>query len=93
MKIKNISPYGALDVPLLRTVLEPGQVIDVTEDQAHALLLQPDNYAPEDRPAKTLAKSLAADLAASEEPDGADTPDGQEQDAQAPADGAATEGK
>ena len=88
MKIKNVSPLGALDVPLLRTVVEAGQVIDVTEDQARALLLQPDNYEPADRP----AKSLAADLRAAQDADGADSPDGQEQDAQAPAGGAATEG-
>lgn len=88
MKIKNVSPFGALDVPLLRTVIEPGQVLDVTEDQARALLLQPDNYEPADKPAKALAAALAAE----QDTDGADTPDGQEQDAQAPAGGAATEG-
>ncbi|WP_160665338.1 hypothetical protein [Pseudarthrobacter sp. ATCC 49987] len=88
MKIKNVSPLGALDVPLLRTVLEPDQIVDVTEDQARALLLQPGNYEPADRPAKTLAASLAAE----QEPDEADSPDGQEEGAQAPADGSATEG-
>ena len=87
-KIKNVSPLGALDVPLLRAVLEPGQVIDVTDDQAAALLLQPGNYEPADK----AAKALAADLAAAQDTGGAESHDGQEQDAQAPAAGAGTEG-
>lgn len=87
-KIKNISPFGALDVPLLRTVVEAGEVITVTEDQARALLLQPDNYEPADRPAKALAAALRAE----QDPDAADSHDGQEQDAEAEA-GADTEGE
>lgn len=87
-KLKNISPLGALDVPLLRTVVEAGQVVEVTEEQARVLLLQPGNYEPADK----TAKSLADDLAAQQEPGGADSHAGQEQDAQAPADGAGTEG-
>jgi hypothetical protein len=87
-KLKNISPLGALDVPLLRTIVEAGQTVDVTEDQARVLLLQHDNYEPADKAAKTLA----ADLAAQQEPGEADSHAGQEQDAQAPAGAAGTEG-
>jgi hypothetical protein len=88
-KLKNISPLGALDVPLLRTVVEAEQVIDVSEDHARVLLQQPDNYAPADKAAKTLA----ADLAGEQEADAAGTPDGADNGAQAPASGAGTEGE
>lgn len=76
-KLKNISPLGALDVPLLRTVVEADQVFDVTEDQARTLLQQPDNYAPADKAAKTLA----ADLTAQQDNAGAERRDGDNEDA------------
>lgn len=86
-KLKNISPFGTLDVPLLRRVVDAGEVVDVTEDQARALLLQPANYEPADK----ASKALAADLAASQDPDAADARDGHDDDAQAPAGAAGTE--
>jgi cell shape-determining protein MreC len=88
-KLKNISPLGALDVPLLRTVVEAGQVIEVSEDHARVLLLQSDNYAPADKATKTLAASLADE----QEADAADSHDGAEQDAQATAGDAEREGE
>ncbi|WP_159702476.1 hypothetical protein [Arthrobacter sp. 18067] len=88
MKLKNISPLGALDVPLLRTVVEAEEVITVTDDQARVLLLQPDNFEPADRP----AKSIAADLRAEQDADGPEAPDGEEQDAGAEAGAGDTEG-
>jgi hypothetical protein len=87
-RLKNISPLGALDVPLLRRIVEADEIIDVTEDQAKVLLLQPDNYQPTDKAAKTLA----ADLTAQQEPDGATSHDGSNEDADAPAGGHGTEG-
>lgn len=87
-KLKNISPLGALDVPLLRTVVEAGDVIDVSEDHARVLLLQHDNYAPADKAAKTLAAALAGE----QDADGADSHDGHNEDAQAPASDSGTEG-
>lgn len=87
-RIKNVSPLGALDVPLLRRVVEAEEIVDVTEDQARVLLLQADNYQPTDK----AAKAIAADLAAEQDTDGADAPDGQETDAQAAAGAADTEG-
>lgn len=87
-KIKNISPLGALDVPLLRTVVEAEELVTVTEDQARALLLQPDNFEAADRP----AKSIAADLRAQQEAEAAEGHDDQEQDAGAEAGAADTEG-
>jgi hypothetical protein len=87
-KIKNVSPLGDLDVPLLRAVIDAGETVTVTEDQARVLLLQPDNYEPADR----AAKAIAADLRAEQDPAEAGSRDGQEQDAQAAAGAADTEG-
>jgi hypothetical protein len=44
VKIRNISPRGALDVPLLGRVVEAGAVVEVTADQADRLLPQADNW-------------------------------------------------
>lgn len=82
-KLKNISPLGDLDVPLLRRVVDTGEVFETTEDQARVLLLQPDNYQPADKAAKTLAASLTAQ----QDDDGAGSHDGDNEDAGAPASG------
>ena len=82
-KFKNISPLGALDVPLLRRIVEAEEIIDVTEDQARVLLLQPDNYQPTDK----AAKALAADLTAQQDPGEATSRDGSNEDAGDPASG------
>jgi hypothetical protein len=87
-KLKNISPLGALDVPLLHTIVEADQTFDVSEDQARVLLQQPDNYAPVDKAAKTLAAALADE----QEADAAESHDGPEQDAQATASDSEREG-
>lgn len=82
-KLKNISPLGALDVPLLRRVVDAGEVFETTEEQARVLLLQPDNYQPADKAAKTLAAALTAQ----QDDDGAESHDGDNEDAGAPASG------
>jgi len=88
-KLKNTSPLGALDVPLLRRVVEADEVFEVTEDQARVLLLQHDNYQPADKAAKTLAAALADEQG----PDGTETSGGNDEDAQAPASAQGTEGE
>lgn len=88
-RLKNISPLGALDVPLLRRIVEADEIVDVTEDQARVLLLQPDNYQPTDKAAKTLA----ADLTAQQDPDAATSPDGTNEDADGTASASGTEGE
>jgi hypothetical protein len=88
-RLKNISPLGALDVPLLRRIVEAEEIIDVTEDQARVLLLQPDNYQPTDKAAKTLA----ADLTAQQNPDEATSHDGNSEDAGATVSASGTEGE
>ena len=44
--IRNVSPIGDLDVPLLRCIVRAGEEIEVTKDQADALLAQPSNWQP-----------------------------------------------
>lgn len=44
-KIRNISPRGDLDVPLLGRVVEAGRSVTVTAEQARLLLPQGDNWA------------------------------------------------
>lgn len=58
VKVKNISPFGHLDVPLLGRVVEGGEVFDATEEQAALLLVQPFHYAPGDKAAETFLKAL-----------------------------------
>lgn len=45
-KIRNVSPYGDLDVPLLGVVVPAGGVVDVTDENALILLDQPENWVP-----------------------------------------------
>lgn len=72
MKLRNINPIGLVDVPLLYRqgepfdtegvgCLQPGEVFDVTEDQARQLLGQPTNYEPADDEATALLDQLAAE--------------------------------
>ncbi len=44
--IRNISPLGDLDIPLLGRVVAAGEVVEVTEEQAAVLLDQAVNYEP-----------------------------------------------
>ena len=43
-KIKNVSPFGDLEVPLLGQVVEHGSIIEVSEEQAKILLQQEGNF-------------------------------------------------
>lgn len=45
-KIKNVSPFGDLDVPLLRKIVEHGSIVEVTDEQAAILLRQEANWQP-----------------------------------------------
>lgn len=64
MRIKNISPQGELDVPLLGRILDAGETADVTAEQGLALLAQPANFEPADKPARALADKHEAARAA-----------------------------
>lgn len=43
-KIRNVSPYGDLDVPLLGQVVERDATVDVSDEAADILLLQAENW-------------------------------------------------
>lgn len=58
MRIRNESPYGDLDVPLLRAVVGAGEAVDVTDDHAEVLLTQADTWAPADDEAQAVADRL-----------------------------------
>jgi glutamate mutase epsilon subunit len=45
MKIRNVSPRGALDVPLLRATVDAGAVVEVSDVHGAVLLAQVDNWA------------------------------------------------
>lgn len=57
-KIKNVSPFGALDVPLLGAIVEPGETVEVTDEQAAILLQQELNFAPVGADAKAIVKDV-----------------------------------
>lgn len=50
--LKNVSPYGPLDVPLLGRVVDRGEVFEVTDEQAERLTPQAENYKPAPEPQK-----------------------------------------
>lgn len=60
-KIKNVSPFGDLDVPLLGRVIAAGESVEVTDEQAEVLLQQPDNYQPVGAAAKEIKKEVTSD--------------------------------
>lgn len=43
-KIRNVSPYGDLDVPLLGVIVLAGETVDVTDENAAVLLEQVENW-------------------------------------------------
>ncbi|WP_422934979.1 hypothetical protein [Sinomonas sp. P47F7] len=61
MRIKNISPYGELDVPLLGGVVEAGEILEVDPEHAEALLAQAENWEPADAAARAVAEELNTD--------------------------------
>lgn len=67
IKVKNVSPLGDLDVPLLGVIVEAGEQVAVTKDQAERLLLQHDIWSPVGKEAIAIAKRLGAPGAAGED--------------------------
>lgn len=72
-KIRNISPYGDLDVPLLGVIVPAGEVVEVTDEQAEGLLMQAENWEgvadapPTDAPPFTpTTEDVTADVAPEE---------------------------
>ena len=46
MKVRNVSPLGDLDVPVLRRAVAAGEVVEVDDELAANLLEQTANWAP-----------------------------------------------
>jgi len=44
VKLRNINPLGEVELPLIRRVLAPGEVFDVSDEDGAALLEQAGNY-------------------------------------------------
>jgi hypothetical protein len=59
--IRNVSPRGALDVPLLDRSVDAGEVVEVSAEHAAILLQQVDNWHPGD-PGVLKGAALAAAL-------------------------------
>lgn len=68
MKIRNISPRGGLDVPLLGATVEVGEAVDVTPEQARALLAQHDNFAAADEEAARIVAELFSPAEETDDP-------------------------
>lgn len=67
-KIKNVSPFGDLEVPLLGRVFEHGSIIEVSEEEARILLMQTDNFHPWGPDAReALEKEMEAEAQTAEE--------------------------
>jgi hypothetical protein len=60
-KIKNVSPLGDLEIPLLGRVVEAGETVEVTDEEAETLLAQPDNFHPVGPAAKKIEKEVTHD--------------------------------
>jgi hypothetical protein len=45
-KFRNVSPYGDLELPLVRRVVAAGEVFEVTPEQAKHLAGQDENFEP-----------------------------------------------
>jgi hypothetical protein len=78
MLITNRSPLGDLDIPLIGRIVAFGETVDVTPEQAGALLAQHNIFTPADPDAQAIADQLAAargDVAPAEAPAAAPVPD------------------
>jgi hypothetical protein len=86
MRITNNSPLGDLDIPLLGRIVEAGETVDVTDEQAAVLLAQHNVFAPADPPAQAITDLYAATRAAADAEHGpAELPAAVEQQAEQPA--------
>lgn len=70
-KIRNVSPVGALDIPLIRAVVDADEVFEVSDEHAARLLVMAANFTPED----DAAHAIAATVLPAPAPAGTDTPE------------------
>ena len=55
--LKNVSPIGALEIPLIGRVVEANEEFEVPSGVADALLQQPDNFQPVTKSKKSTTNS------------------------------------
>ena len=58
-KFKNVSPLGALELPLVGRVVEAGEVVDVPADRAVFLAGQVETWEPADAEAEAIMTPVA----------------------------------
>lgn len=63
-KVKNVSPLGDLWVPSLNKDVKAGASIDVSDDIAKDLLMQPDNWVAADKAAASVTTTTTPDTPA-----------------------------
>lgn len=69
MKFRNVSPLGAVEVPILGRVIEHGETFEVPDDLAPLLAAQTEHYLAVDADAKAATEdALASWAAVTEEP-------------------------
>lgn len=74
-RFKNVSPIGALDVPVLGRVIAEGEEFEVREDLVPLFAAQVGNF----KPVNPAAKAAQQDALATDEPEDGDGPgDGDE---------------
>ena len=87
MRIKNISPLGDVDVPLLGRIVEAGEIIDVSPEEAEQLVLQEANWQATDAEAKKLRDKLSQPAQGDDEAVPGSVPGDAVNDTQEPAQG------
>ena len=72
--LRNTSPYGALDVPLIRQTVDAGAEFDVTAEHAAILLEQDGNFEAVDDTAKRIRADIETARAAAEHAESGEPP-------------------
>jgi len=77
MQLRNTNPLGAVDLPLIGRVLEPGETFEIDDERGNALLAQVGNYELVREPKAPTAKAKGrAAAAAARNSDPTDEPSG-----------------
>lgn len=73
MQLRNTNPLGAVDLPLIGRVLEPGETFEIDDERGNALLEQVGNYELVREPKAPTAKAKGRAAAAAARKAGQDT--------------------
>jgi hypothetical protein len=64
VRLKNVSPQGAMDIPMLGRIVEPGEEFEVPDEDAHFFVGQDEMFAPILSDLAAAARSAADAVAA-----------------------------